>query len=289
MYAIFRVWKAYKSLNAIKGYAAHALRLMETLNADDKIQNRILIGTKDIVKDFQEYIKPVKKIRSNAVLGRDLLLTASPDWFQRASPSEIDIWVSKNMMWLNENFGDNIRFACLHRDEKTIHITALMVPRFYSKERGHYLANHLYFDGIEKMRAWQDKYSEAMQEFNLERGIRGSKATHLNIKKFYSLISETFDELDEEAILAKARDREIMKKELEELKETVKYVDKERTYNEEFANKLSAAYEKLEQDAQFYKALTNHIIKAHHVTEKEVNTFINSLSNSRERGEIDKT
>lgn len=191
LYAVFRVdEKKFKSIVDIKGFERHMEREQETLNANPELTkfNRILIGSSDVYGDAKRYIEGIK-LRKNAVIGTNLILTASPEYFKHISNEQKESWVRKNVSFLKSHFGDNCTYATLHVDERTWHIHALVVPRFYDVKRNRYvLANSRYFDGPKKLAEWQDVYSEAMNEFNLNRGIRFSKAKHVKIRQFYTLI-----------------------------------------------------------------------------------------------------
>jgi hypothetical protein len=179
LYSIFRVGeRKIKDMGHVKAYENHAERQMAVPNANMDIKNIILIGNKNIFEDVKEYIKDIK-LRKNNVIARDLLLTASPGFFDNATEKQKAAWIDLNVKWLKDNFGDNCRYASLHRDETTWHITALIVPRFHDeKKQKLILANARYFDGIAKMSAWQDNYATAIQSVfqELSRGLKFSKA-----------------------------------------------------------------------------------------------------------------
>jgi len=120
-YCIFRIGNKLKvvdgslknTLNTIKQFQKHMERQQETLNANTKISNEILIGDKNIYGTVKEYIKDVK-LRKNGVLARELLMTASPDFFKSMLPGELEIWVEENRRWLGNKFGENCIYATLH-------------------------------------------------------------------------------------------------------------------------------------------------------------------------------
>lgn len=85
LYAIFRVGeKKYKTIGSIEGYQRHMEREQETPNANPNISNVRLIGSNFIMQDVKEYIEGIK-LRKNGVIARDLLLTASPKFFENLS------------------------------------------------------------------------------------------------------------------------------------------------------------------------------------------------------------
>jgi hypothetical protein len=97
------------------------------------------------------------------------------------------------------------------------------------------------------MQAFQDSYHTAMQDLGLERGIKGSKAQHQDIKDFYRIVEEGKDlssgKLSPQQLQAKAADRDRAVKRKSELELTAKYLVKE---NE----KLQALKQQLEAENQ---------------------------------------
>ncbi len=76
--------------------------------------------------------------------------------------------------------------AVLHRDETTPHIQAMVVP---IDERGH--MNAYSFTGTKgKLIALHDSYNEAVEHLGLDRGIRGSVATHQTVREWYGKIQQ---------------------------------------------------------------------------------------------------
>lgn len=115
-YAIFRVGeRKLKSLPAIKGFEKHMERKQDTPNSDPWKDNIRLIGTDDIYGDVKDYIKDCK-LRKDSVIARDILLTASHDFFN-LPPEQLQKWIDLNAKFLKDSFGDNCRYATLHRDK----------------------------------------------------------------------------------------------------------------------------------------------------------------------------
>ena len=72
---------------------------------------------------------------------------------------------------------------------KRPHIHAVIVP---IDEKGKLNARG-YFGGREKMRGMQDSFAKQMQPLGLERGIKGSKARHVDVKEYYSRLNDQLD------------------------------------------------------------------------------------------------
>lgn len=231
-YAIFRVGKKMKSLGQIRTFTLHMERMKETPNANPLIENKLLVGDKKLMEEIKEYTKDVRYIRKDTVMGRELLLTASPDFFRGLSKEQFDRWVQLNLEWLTDEFKDNLKYAVLHLDEHTAHIHAFICPKIYSELRQCYiLSNRHYFNGIEKFRGWQDKYAGKMQTVfkSLQRGIRYSKAKHVNINKYYALVNSKMDEKDIESIKAKAIESELLKIKIKSMQKTIESYKKYNT------------------------------------------------------------
>ena len=229
-YAIFRIGKKYKEmdgkqnsgLNLIKNFQKHMEREINVTNADANIQNEILIGDKNIYANVKEYIKDVK-LRKNSVIARELLMSASPDFYKGLMKQDLELWKTENIKFLQDNFDSNCIYATLHKDESTWHIHALIVPKFMNKKNEFILSNTRYFDGIEKMRSWQDNYSQSMQQrFKcLNRGIKYSKAKHIEIKKWYAFIKQNTNIKDTSQLLAKVQEAELQTIKMKSVQKTL--------------------------------------------------------------------
>lgn len=270
-FCIFRVGEKYHNVKDIKGFEGHMLRTFETPNANKLLQmnNEILRGDFNIVNDVKEYIKNVK-IRKNAVIARDLLITASPEFFKGKSKIFINKWVDCNLRFLNKYFGDNIRFAVLHMDETTPHIHALLVPRFENNKKTskHKLNNGAYFDGRDKLSEWQDIYAEHVtSEFkDLHRGIKGSKTTHIKMKQYYTLVNASLDEKDMKSVIAKAENSVLLEKKVKELQELLR----ENLKDKENTKDLKVMIEQLKEDKLIYKETIKAISQGYKISQESI-------------------
>ena len=196
-YVIFRTAKL-KSWGAIAGSGAHTYRTIETPNADLSKAGLNLtgIGTKgDVVEDVRSRIQEVtQRPRSNAVLALELLLTASPEFFDGKSPAEVKKWAGANAKWLKETFGKhNVVHLVLHQDETTPHLVAYVVP-----EKDGRLNCRAFTGTPELLKALQTSYAEAMKPFGLERGVSGSKSKHTTVKEWYSRLNDAAENAESE-------------------------------------------------------------------------------------------
>jgi len=181
--------KKLKTTGEIGGLGKHNERERDTPNADPErtALNERLAGSGDWVADVQAQLDTQERIRKNAILAVSNLLSASRDWFEAASPAQVEAWRDRSMEWLRDTYGtENVVAAVLHRDETTLHIQAMVVP---IDERGKLNASH-WLDGPAKMSALQDSYARAVEDLGLTRGVQGSKATHQELQEWYAKVQQ---------------------------------------------------------------------------------------------------
>lgn len=187
-YAIIRTGKI-KSGGAIASMGKHQEREQKTPNADPEktTGNILLIGEeKESYMDAWKRAVEGKKIRANAVLGIEVILTYSPE-AKLDEKGKLSGWAYDNIQYLKEQFGEkNILKARLHVDETTPHIHAFVVP---IDEKGKLNCRH-FLGGADKLHRLQDSYAAAMRPYGLERGMEHSKAEHTEIKEFYGIIKQ---------------------------------------------------------------------------------------------------
>ena len=97
--------------------------------------------------------------------------------------------ISGLLEWLKKRHGsENVIYAGIHRDEKTPHMYAYVVPR--DPESGRLNAKR-WLGGARALRDMQTEFVQDVgQQHGLERGIEGSKAKHTTIKQHYAAISK---------------------------------------------------------------------------------------------------
>lgn len=177
-FAICRVEKR-KSLAQVGRSEGHNLRTLPTSHADKKAPApKILFGAKGLTAALKKVLP--EKRRKDAVLAFEVLLTASPEWFEGKTPKQIKEWEQANAAFLKERFGTNLMQAILHLDEQTPHIHAYCHP---VRPDGT-LSYKDMLGSPELLRELQDDYAQAMKPFGLRRGLRGRKATHEETKKW---------------------------------------------------------------------------------------------------------
>ena len=205
-YCFMRIEKI-KTKNSMTRRYQHNYRLIDIKNADpskkDLNEKLVKLNGKTYGEAFDERIssmgyyqrKPGEKektVRSNAVLGLEVVLT-----FSREDIGNVDLekWKQDNIEWLNktfnankEKYGNNVLSAQYHADEEgNVHIHAFVVP---IDDKGKLNASY-YIDGKQKMRELQTSYGNLMKEnHNLKRGLENSVAKHEQVRHFYGALSK---------------------------------------------------------------------------------------------------
>lgn len=197
-YAIMRVKKktTLGGSGGVAGVFEHALREQEVSNADRSKTNRVLVGYMTTADQVSERLASAVK-RRDSVLALELFLGFSPDW-----AGNVDAWAKAEMKWLEKEFGvGNVAFAILHLDETTPHIQALVLPIRGAEPdvdggwSGGKLNASYWLDGRKKLQALQDRHHAAVEHLGFERGVRGSTATHQELRRHYANIKRGIEDV----------------------------------------------------------------------------------------------
>ena len=137
---------------------------------------------------IQEGYKGKAAIRKDAVTHLKLVLTGSHKEMKEIEkdPQKLKDWARTNYVFVGEHFGykNIVEFSC-HLDERTPHIHCVVVP--LTKD-GRLSAKEMIGDR-RKLSRLQDIYGNAMNKaFGLQRGLKGSTATHDSVKEYYAKI-----------------------------------------------------------------------------------------------------
>jgi hypothetical protein len=200
-YGICRIQKL--KAGAVGRSAQHTSRKRETPNADPEKQHIRIIGqpdnpnTPDLETLVRQHIGD-QTIRKNAVLAVEFLLTASPEYFRSDDPGragyyeqqKLEDFQQKACEWLLNRYGSRIVRAELHLDESTPHIHAYMIPL---DEKGKLSCRALLGGSRYRLSELQDDFALAMKPLGLERGIKGSRAKHTEVRKYYAAINQQPD------------------------------------------------------------------------------------------------
>lgn len=131
----------------------------------------LLAGSRDVRAELAVRLPP--KRRSNAVIAVETLLTASPEWFNTATPAQYEAWKEANIAFCQDTFGGNLMQVYLHEDESSPHLHVYWCPMKDGR---------LNYRGIlgapSQLVELQDAYAKAMAPFGLQRGVSGSTRRH---------------------------------------------------------------------------------------------------------------
>ena len=191
-YAILRVQKL-KDKGSIRRSLKHSFRAQDTPNADPERtpdNSHVFADSVDhAMNNITQRLDTQKKIRKNAVLAVEYLVTGSPESLQGKTRAQQDDYFQDAIGWLKEKHGaDNVVYAGVHRDEQTPHLYAYVVP-IDEREK---LNCRAFLGGAKMLNEMQTDFAEKVGiKHGLERGIEGSKAKHQSIKKHYAAIQKS--------------------------------------------------------------------------------------------------
>jgi Plasmid recombination enzyme len=201
--AVLRVGKL-KSIECLRTAARHNSRTTVVPNADENRTVEILQGQTSPEEVIELAIVKIgsQKIRKDAVIAGDILLSASPSYFRPSSPENYGCWQQKQLVlwteastnWLEEHVGNNILQTALHLDEATPHIHCLWVP---INNEGKLSYRSTEFGGTRSgLSKLQDSYAAAVAHLGIERGIKFSPARHQKIRQYYTAVNSQETVLD---------------------------------------------------------------------------------------------
>ena len=175
-YAILRT-KKLKTIQDVAGSGSHTFRLRDTPNADPARLNLNQAGAFNA------------RVRKDSVRAIEFILTASPEWFEKATQDQFNKWQEVNIKWLKEKYGEaNLASAVLHMDESSPHIHAHVVP--ITKD-GRLSAKDLIGGDRKNLSKLQTDYAKSMAQFGLVRGEEKSVAKYQDIKTYYQAVNES--------------------------------------------------------------------------------------------------
>ena len=186
----FAILRHGKIKNTSRGVAiAHNHRLgnVDQVNIDKDMKhlNRCFMGD-----GLAERIagKLPAKVRKDAVVSVEVLLTSGPEFFDGIEPDREKLaknptflaWLAKSLDWAKKEFGGNLVDATLHMDESTPHLHLMAVP--ITKD-GRLCAKEIM--ARTEMQRRQTGYAEAMKMFGLVRGepATETKRRHIGLKE----------------------------------------------------------------------------------------------------------
>lgn len=136
-FAVLRVAKIH-TLRSLSGACAHNARTASAGcdHADNRAPlmgggARLVAGRTDAVAAWTDRTKEVSlgRPRKDAVRALEVVMSATPKWFEQATPEDRQEWLDQSLAWATDLFGaENILSAHLHDDEGSPHLHVLAVP-----------------------------------------------------------------------------------------------------------------------------------------------------------------
>jgi len=123
----------------------------------------------------------------------EVMLSASPNYFRTDSggkagtfdESRLRKWIDVAKQFAQKEFGENIVSLVCHLDESNVHCHLVVMP---FDETGNLNAKKVF--NRSRLIRLQDNYAEACKPLGLQRGRRGSRAKHTEVKAFYETLNK---------------------------------------------------------------------------------------------------
>ena len=175
-YCIIRMRKV--KMTALKASQIHNERLTDRhsnpdIDTDRSDQNVVFFRTEDITEDVKKRIADIqsrqkRKIRCDAPVAIEYMITASPEAMARLSKQEQERYFAECLSFVEARHGPRNRLSTvLHLDETTPHLHMLVFP-----EREGKLDAKSFFK-LPALTALQDEFAiKVGKQFGLERGVR---------------------------------------------------------------------------------------------------------------------
>lgn len=191
----------------------HLHELNQEFLAHGKYEDEIAERTKDLKR----------KVRKDAVVLVDGMMTASPEWFQNHSYGEAMAFFKDGLDFIQERFGkENVFYFTVHRDETTYHAHFGFTP---IKDGS--LSWKKFFPNRQALTKFQDQfYENVSSRYGMERGTKREYGDpvkrHKTVREFKA---EKVKELDRE-IAERTERLESLQDQEDELRDQVEDLDR---------------------------------------------------------------
>lgn len=191
-----------KDIDKSRSYLNYDLMNPENIDYREKIMNII-----------NEQKTDTRKIRTDAVLVNEWIITSDNDYFQELDPGETERFFKTATEFFKERYGkQNLAYAQVHMDETTPHMHLGIVPMKDGKLQSRNIFTR------KELLAIQEEFPKYMKQqgFELERGEPNAERKHLTVDEY----KEMHSKLSEMAQIEKEKEKhiEILKKEESALK-----------------------------------------------------------------------
>ena len=161
------------------------------------------------IDEMPENMRP--KINKNThsqnetVVVIEMILQASPEWFETASEEQFEDWVNSNMTAIKKRFGENLLTVDLHLDETTPHFHICTAPlelankkkrrtdkqiknKVQAETYSQYNFNAKKLFNNKELEKNQTYFAEAVKHLGIERGVKNSKTKRTTLKEYHNNI-----------------------------------------------------------------------------------------------------
>ena len=159
-----------------------------------------LSNGREYSKKIQDYYKSKEaKVNKNSVIAMEFVLTASPEFF--TDDKKKNEWAKHQLDFIKNEWGDNCKFAIIHKDESTDHIHVVISTEETKTQR----FKNRHGEGEKKVTSLnarrfnrkylidlQTRYANHNKKFGLQRGVRNSEANHKDLKTHREEVAEAF-------------------------------------------------------------------------------------------------
>lgn len=222
MFAILRT-KRIKNYTAVSNMFKHNMRQKFANNIDKEKSslNKIYVDKIMSSSDLKSYYENLEvKEKTNNTLAIELVLTASPEFFDNISKDKLEAWKQAQVDFLKNEYGKRLKFLVCHEDEKSPHFHAVISLEErkihkYKNQKGEFFKEKTTLNSRgfnrEYLIALQSKYAEHNKRFKLNRGMFNSRAKHKELKEFQAEVTKALKS-DYQNDLEKAFDNALQKK-----------------------------------------------------------------------------
>lgn len=199
-----------KSRGQITQAAEHNFRLREQNNIDGTRTplNKILVNSLGVdtsrASDLQEklsiyYAGLGVKERSDNVLMMEFVVSASPEFFEKKTPAQVEDWAKHQVEFFEKKFPGQVKIAVLHLDEKTPHLhfmigTELESVKKYKNQKGEFFKKSWSLNAFRYNKQFlidlHTEHAKHNEKFGLRRGVKGSMRNHTSLKEFYGIVDK---------------------------------------------------------------------------------------------------
>lgn len=169
---------------------------INSLNADTK-------NSSSLQEKLTEYYQSLGiKEKKDNVLMMEFVVSASPEFFKVKSKEEIEKWAKHQVEFFKKEFGEQVKIAVLHLDEKTPHLHFMVGTEFesvkkYKNQKGEFFKktwslNAKRYDP-EYLVGLHDRHAIWNKKFGLKRGVKGSMRKHKTLKEFYDIVDKSLN------------------------------------------------------------------------------------------------